>query len=360
MGKEYNIAVMPGDFIGKEIMPHEMRILDAVADKYGFNLNKTDWPHGGEHYIETGELLTDRDITELKDYDAIAFGAVGHPDLKKGEVEQGILLKMRFDLDQYVNLRPSKLYAGVDAPIRKLHPDLPDGFELIVVREGTGGLYKGKGGVTRNDAGEVTAAQQIMDYTAEEVDRVTRYAFELAKEKDMPVTLGFKSNVLKYVSAELWQPRFEKIAAEEFPDVKSNYLHIDALNGPWLVSNSPKDLGVILTGNMFGDILTDLTASLFGGMGVGASACINPYGTSMFEPLHGSSPSDYNKGIVSPVAAILSGALMLDNIGEEDAAKGLEAAVEGVLAEGKIPNFTTSSGVSTTQQADYILEELMR
>lgn len=359
---EYNLAVMPGDFIGKEVVAEEMKVLGAVAKKYGFSLRTTHYPHGGEHYAKTKKLLTDSDIRELEGHDAIVFGAVGHPDLKRGEVERGILLKMRFDLGQYVNLRPSKLYAGVDTPIKKLHPDLPDSFELIVVREGTGGLYKG-GGETVKEGGEIVSASQVMHYTAEEVDRINRYAFELARTKakggkPAPVTLALKSNVLLHVSADLWQPRFEAMARREFPDVPANYEHIDALNGPLLISNSPKDLGIIVTCNMFGDIITDLTSSLFGGMGVGASGCINPKGTSMFEPLHGSSPKDYGKGTVSPIAAILSGALMLENIGETDAARDLEGAVERVLAQGKIPNFTTASGVATKQQTEYVLEEI--
>jgi len=358
MERVYDIAVMPGDFIGKEVTPEAEKVLDASASKHGFEIRKTNYPHGGEHYIETGKLLTDAEIRELRDHHAILFGAVGHPDLQKGEVERGILLKMRFDLDQYVNLRPSKLYNGVDAPIRKIHPDLEDGSELIVVREGTAGLYKGNGGVERDSDGNVTRAWEVMDYTREEVDRVCKYAFELAENKGLPITLAFKSNVLTNVSANLWQPRFEWMA-EQFPGVSANYKHIDALNGPLLISNSPKDLGVIVTGNMFGDIITDLTASLYGGMGVGSSGCINPGGTSMFEPLHGSSPKDYGNGTVSPIAAILSTGLMLEHLGEVDAAKGIETAVERVLASGKIPNMTTNSGVPTKRQTEMILEELV-
>lgn len=360
MAKEYNIAVMPGDFIGKEVTTEALRILNSTGEKYGFRLNKTNYPHGGEHYIKTGELLTEDTIKELRDHDAIFLGAVGHPDLKKGEVEGGILLKMRFDLDQYVNFRPSKLYEGVEAPIRKLHPDLPNGSELIVVREGTAGLYKGNGGIERDGKGNVKKAWEVMEYKDFEVDRICRYAFNLAQEKGLPITLGYKSNVLKNVSAELWQPIFEKMGKEEFPNVPRDYQHIDALNGPKLISNSPKDLGIIVTGNMFGDIITDLTASLYGGMGVGSSACINPEGTSMFEPLHGSSHKDYGKGVVSPVAAILSGALMLNHLGEREAARGIESAVEGILAKRKIPNMTIHSGVPTTKQTDYILEELLK
>ena len=365
MGKTYRLAIMPGDFIGKEVVAEEMRVLEVLAKKFGLQYTTTHYPHGGEHYVKTGELLPDSVVRELKDHDAIVFGAVGHPNLIKGEVEQGILLKIRFDLDQYVNLRPAKLYRGVDVPIKKLHPSLPDGYELIVVREGTSDLYTGKGEVKKNQAGSVVYATQIMEYTDLQVDRVDRYAFELARRKksetgkDYPVVLGGKSNVLTNVFASLWQPRFEAMGKNEYPDVKIHYQHIDALNGPLLVSSSPEWFNIIVTGNMFGDIITDLTASLFGGMGVGASGCINPKGTSMFEPIHGSSPKDYGKGTVSPIAAILSGSLMLKEIGEEAAGIALEKAVETVLASGKIPNLTIHSGVSTREQADLIIKELL-
>lgn len=366
--KQHYIASMPGDFIGKEVVAEEWRVLEAVAQKYGFSFKVTHYPHSGEHFLKTGELLPDSVIRELKDHEAIAFGAVGHPEVEKRNVsvEQGILLKMRFDMGQYINLRPSKLYKGVDTPIRRIHPDLPNGYELIVVREGTGDLYKGKGSIETLPDGTIIA-QQIMDYNSQEVDRAVRYAFELAREKGketggkpFPVTLGFKSNVLEYVSRGLWQPRFQQIAKEEYPDVPSNYGHIDAIAGPWLISQLQKEPWILLTGNMFGDIITDEITELFGGMGGGPSACINPKGTSMFEPIHGSSPKDYGKNNVSSIAAILAGALMLKNIGEKEAAKGLEAAVERVLAQGKIPNFTINSGVSTTQQTQYVLEELAR
>ncbi len=366
MSKKYQFAVMPGDFIGKEVVAEEMRVLEVLAKKFGISYLTQDFPQGGEHYVKTGELLTDSSVRELQDFDAIIFGAVGHPELIKGEVEQGILLKIRFDLDQYVNLRPAKLYAGVDVPIKKLHPNLPNGYELIVVREGTSGLYTGKGELRKNAAGDAIFATQVMEYTDVQVDRVDRYAFELARRKkqemgkDYPVLLGGKSNVLTNVFAALWQPRFERMAKEQYPDVKTFYQHIDALNGPLLISSSPEWFNIVVTSNMFGDILTDLTASLFGGMGIGASACINPEGTSMFEPIHGSSPKDYGKGVVSPIAAILSCVLMLKEIGEVEAGIALEKAVEKVLAAQKIPNFTIHSGVSTRQQADFVIEELMK
>ncbi|MCK5061565.1 3-isopropylmalate dehydrogenase [Candidatus Parcubacteria bacterium] len=354
MKKIYNLAVMPGDFIGKEVVEEEMKVLEIIAEQFGFAFKRTHYPHGGEHYIKTGELLPCSILAELRDHDAIVFGAVGHPDLKKGEVEKGILLKIRFGLDQYINLRPSKLYAGVDAPIKKIHPHLPDGYEITVVREGVGGLYKGIGSY------DGVIARQEMNYTNAEVERILRYAYELARDKRQILILGFKSNVLEYVSAQQWQPMFEKMGEKIYPEVSAHYAHIDALNGPMLISSIPKEPFVIVTGNMFGDVITDLTASLFGGMGVGASACINPYGTSMFEPLHGSSPKDYGKEVVSPVAAILSGALMLENLGETKAAEKLELSIANVLKQRKIPDFTVNSGVSTQQQTQYITTEIRK
>ncbi len=359
MADELNIAKIPGDFGGKEVMEEEMKVLHSAAAKYGFVIRETFYPHGGEHYVATGELLPDTVLEELKQHDAIAFGAVGHPDLTKGEVERGVLLKIRFGLEQYVGLRPSKLYAGVDAPVRKIHPDLEDDYEIVVVRENTGGLYKGLGDVEKDASGRVVHAWQIMDYTRPEVERIVRYAFETAREKGgekpWPVVLGFKSNVLDYVSAQLWQPVFEEIAATEYADVPSSYAHIDALNGPKLISTIPKDSWVMVTGNMFGDVITDLTSSLFGGMGVGASACINPKGVSMFEPVHGSAYDNSGKGLLSPIAAIFSGAIMLRHVGKTAAADGIEKAVERVLAAGKIPDLTADSGVQTR----FVLEELM-
>ncbi|MBA3047649.1 3-isopropylmalate dehydrogenase [Patescibacteria group bacterium] len=354
MGKVYNLAVVPGDFIGKEVVEEEMKVLKIIAEQFGFAFKVTLYPHGGEYYIKTGELLSDSTLAELRGHDAIVFGAVGHPELQKGEVEKGILLKIRFGLDQYINLRPSKLYAGVDAPIRKIHPGLPDDYEITVVREGVGGLYKGIGSY------DGVVARQEMNYTNAEVERILRYAYELARDKGQELILGFKSNVLEYVSAQQWQPMFEKMGKKIYPEVLAKYAHIDALNGPMLINSIPQESFVIVTGNMFGDVITDLTASLFGGMGVGASACINPYGTSMFEPIHGSSPKDYGKGTVSPVAAILSGVLMLKNLGEEKAAKKLELSVVNVLKQGKIPDFTINSGVPTKQQTQYIMEEIKK
>jgi len=354
MKKVYNLAVMPGDFIGKEVVEEEMQVLEIIAKQFGFDLKLTHYPHGGEYYIKTGELLSDSILTELRDHDAIVFGAVGHPDLKRGEVERGILLKIRFSLDQYINLRPSKLYVGVDTPIKKLHPNLPDGYEITVVREGVGDLYKGIGsydGVT---------ARQEMNYTNAEVERALRYAYELARKKKQDLILGFKSNVLEFVSAQQWQPMFEKMGRDIYPEVSAKYAHIDALTGPMLIDTIPEKSFVIVTGNMFGDIITDLTASLFGGMGVGASACINPFGTSMFEPIHGSSPKDYGKGLVSPVAAILSGVLMLVTLGEKEAAEKLESSVVKVLKQGKIPDFTIKSGIPTKQQTQYVIEEVKK
>lgn len=354
MEKIYNLAVMPGDFIGKEVVKEEMKVLEIIAEQFGFAFKITHYPHGGEHYVKTGELLSDSVLVELRDHDAIVFGAVGHPELKKGEVERGILLKIRFGLDQYINLRPSKLYAGVDAPIKMIYPDLPEDYEIIVVREGVGGLYKGIGSY------DGVVARQEMNYTNAEVERALRYAYELARDKEQDLVLGFKSNVLEYVSAQQWQPMFEKMGENTYPEVSAKYAHIDALNGPDLVGIANKKSYVIVTGNMFGDMITDLLAFLFGGMGAGASACINPYGTSMFEPLHGSSPKDYGNGTVSPVAAILSGALMLEKLGEKEAAEKLESNIANVLKQRKIPDFTVNSGVSTQQQTQHIIKEVKK
>ena len=365
---EYNIAVMPGDFCGKEFTPEALKVLRVAADKYGFSLKTEEYPHSGEHTLKTGEIISDSTIRELEDHAAILFGAVGHPDCpREKKIERSLLLKLRFDLDQYINLRPSKLYEGVDAPIKKLHPDLPIGYEIIFVREGVKGLYRGKGGIVEDEI-EGIIATQIMEYSSRDVDRMNRYAFELAREKNrdrpldhpMIVLLAGKTNVLDYVFDQLWEPRFHEMGDTEFPDVMRDYVHIDALNGPLLIDHLPnkKDGFIVVTSNMFGDIITDLTASLFGGMGIGYSGCINPDGISMFEPIGGSSPKDYGKNVICPIAAILSGRMMLEHLGEEKAAQGIEDAVAKVLREGKIPNLTTESGVPTQKQTEYVIEAL--
>lgn len=370
MGKEYNIAVMPGDFIGKEVTPEAQKVVQKAAEMCGFTLRTQHFPHGGEHYKKTNILLPDSVISEFQDFDAIFLGAVGHPEVESSLLEREVLLKIRFDLDQYINLRPSKLYPSVNAPFKLLHPHLPDGYQLITVREGVAGLYRHPGKIeTREDGQRV--ATQIMEYTEADINRTNAYAFALADKMyqegtPMPVILAGKSNVLKAVFG-LWKELFDETRKQyaHIPSgVEGDYLHIDALIGPRLISKGQLPKGehgfIVVTSNMFGDILTDLTAALAGGMGVGYSGCINPEGTSMFEPIHGSSPKDYGKHVVSPIAAILSGMLMLRELGEKQAADTIDTAVENVLKEGKIPDFTTESGVSTQQQTTYVLEDMDR
>ena len=371
---EYNIANIPGDYCGKTNNVEGNLVLDKAAKIYGFKINRTEYPNGSEHCAKTGHVLSDSEIEEFRGHDAVYLTAVGgHPDVDKSLIETDLLLRTRFELDLYINERPSKLYPGVDAEIRKIHPNLPDGYEITVVREGVGGLYKGLGGITTLPDGTIVA-QQIMDYNSQEVDRTVRYAFELSRRKGqelgvspLPVTLGFKSNVLEYVSKGLWEPRFFDIAKEEFPDVPADYQHIDALNGPVIINNElPKNGWIIVTGNMFGDKISDLLNALFGGMGNGAAGCrcpegnprLNPRRVGMFEPVHGSSPKDYGKNVVSPIATILSGAMMLEDLGEVEAAQGIERAVWNALSSRKIPDLTTHSGVPTQQQTEYVLEEL--
>ena len=361
---EYDIGVMPGDYLGKEVTAEALKVMQKAAEFYGFTLRTEHYPHGGEHFRETGELLPDHVLNELRDFKAYLFGAVGDPDVDPSKLEREILLKMRFELDQYINFRPSKLYEGVDSCLKRNQPDLPYGFEIIVFREGVEGLYTGKGGVERDASGKVIKATQIMEYTLEGVERINRQAFAYATKrkeggKDMPVILGGKSNVLEYVFQELWMPNFEEVGST-FPDIERHYRHIDALTGPG--TNSAlinRETGIIIvTSNMFGDIITDKITEDTGGMGGGPSGSMNPEGTSMFEPIGGSSPKDYGKAVACPVGAILSGALLIRHLGEEEAAVSIETAVENACRSGRIPDFTIGSGVKTQQQTQAILEEM--
>jgi len=364
--RELRIAVMPGDFIGPEVVAEGLKVLDAESRKYGFATKLTNYPHGGKHYLETGETLPDSVIDELRQHDAIYFGAVGYPSdmIPPGVLEKGVLLKMRFDLDQYANVRPTRLYRGVQTPLKTLKV----GDELVVVRENTEDVYRGYGFTYKMPGGEVVAVQQ-MTYTGSGVDRINKFAFELATKmakrrgRQIKLTLGHKANVLEYVFKQLWVPRFYEMA-KRYPDVKAEDRYIDAISGPGLIGN-PGSFDVIVTSNMFGDIITDLTAAIYGGMGVAASGNINPDGVSMFEPIHGSSPKDAGKNVVSPIGAILSMKMLLEYLGEKlhdddlgFAAHDIESSVEDVLAEGKIPNFTVESGVPTQQQTEYVLERI--
>ncbi|MEA2016702.1 MAG: 3-isopropylmalate dehydrogenase [Actinomycetota bacterium] len=320
----YNIAVIPGDGTGPEVVKEGKKVLKAAGEKHNISFEFTEFDFGGDRYLRTGETIPDSAIGELKKFKAIYLGAIGHPDVKPGILELGILLKLRFALDQYINLRPVKLYPGVDCPLKDKKPE---DIDFMVVRENTGGLYTGNGGITRKGTPHEIATQ-VMVYNRHMVDRCLRYAFNLAvarKEEGKAgrITLVNKTNVLTYVG-DLWYRAFTEMS-KEFEMVKTDYNHIDAAC-MWTVKN-PEWYDVMVVPNMFGDIITDLGAMIQGGMGIAAGGNINPEGTSMFEPIGGSAPKYTGKNVINPLAAIEAGRMMLDYLGEKKAAKSIESAV---------------------------------
>jgi 3-isopropylmalate dehydrogenase len=341
---------MPGDGTGPEVLREGKKVLDAVTSKYGIKLNYENYDFGGERYKRTGETLPEKAIAELKGFDAIYLGAIGHPDVKPGILELGILLKLRFALDQYINLRPVKLYPNVETPLKDKGPA---DIDFVVVRENTGGIYTGMGGAAMvGTPGEI--ATQVMAYSRPVVDRAIRFAYAYARKrnKKKTLTLVHKNNVLTYCG-DLWVRAHKEIGDAEFKDIKQDYNHVDACT-MWMVK-SPEFYDVIVTENLFGDIITDLGAMIQGGMGIAAGGNINPEGVSMFEPIGGSAPKYTGKNVINPLAAICAGGMMLDTLGEAAAAKAIDAAVNDALASGKIKSMSAGKmGMGTTEVGDLI------
>jgi 3-isopropylmalate dehydrogenase len=347
--KTHKIAVMGGDGTGPEVVREGLKVLSAAAKKYGFKLDLHDYDFGGARYLKTGEVIPESAIDEFRKMDAIYLGAIGHPDVKPGILEKGILLKIRFDLDQYINLRPIKLFPGVDCPLKNKGPEEID---YVVVRENSGDAYTGAGGISMKGTPHEVAVQTSV-YNRHQVDRCLRYAFELTKKRKKKNTLALcgKSNVLTY-TYDLWTRAFNEMGDKDFKAVKREYYHVDA-TCMWMVKN-PEWFDVIVTGNMFGDIITDLGAITQGGMGIAAGGNINPEGVSMFEPIGGSAPKYTGKNVINPLAAICAGGMMLDTLGETRAAKAVEAAVMSVTAK-KLKSLAAGKmGYSTTEVGDMV------
>lgn len=343
--KSYNIAVIPGDGTGPEVIAEGIKVLNAAEEKFGFKLNLTYYDFGGDRYLKTGEVLPENAVSELKKHNAIYLGAIGHPDVKPGILEKGILLRLRFELDQYINLRPVKLYPGVDCPLKDKKPE---DIDFVVVRENTEGLYAGAGGVLKKGTADEVAVQESIN-TRKGVERCIRYAFEYCKKRNKmkKLTLCGKTNVLTF-AFDLWERTFYEVA-KEYPDIKVDYAHVDAIT-MWFVKN-PEWFDVIVTDNMFGDIITDLGAMIQGGMGIAAGGNINPKGVSMFEPIGGSAPKYKGKNVINPLAAICAAGMMLEHLGEEKAGRAIEKAVMTVtgkklksLAAGQMGHSTTEVG----------------
>jgi len=353
MSKSYNIAVIPGDGTGPEVVREGKKVLSAVASKSGFKLNFEEFDFGGNRYLRTGEILPDNISDQLKKFDSIFLGAIGHPDVKPGILEKGILLKLRFDLDQYINLRPIKLYPGVATPLKDKGPEHID---YVVVRENTGDVYTGIGGVTMKGTPDEVAIQNMV-YSRMQVERCLRYAFEFTRKRNKKKTLALcgKTNVLTYVF-DLWERAFHEIGKADYPDIKREYYHVDA-TCMWMVKN-PEWFDVIVTTNMFGDIITDLGAITQGGMGIAAGGNINPEGVSMFEPIGGSAPKYTGKNVINPLAAIACCGMMLDHLGEEKAGSDIEKAIMYVTANKLKDMGAGRMGYSTTEVGDLVAERV--
>ncbi len=347
----YKIAVIPGDGTGPEVVREGLKVLEAAADVSGFNFELESFDYGGDRYLATGETLPEGAVEELGGFNAIFLGAIGHPDVRPGILEQGILLNLRFALDQYINLRPVKLYPGVDCPLKDKGPE---DIDLVVVRENTEGLYVGSGGFTRKGTPDEVAVQESVN-TRKGVERCIRYAFDYCRERDMEkkVTLCGKTNVLTYAH-DLWERTFNEVALE-YPDIKTDYAHVDA-TCMWFVKN-PEWFDVVVTDNMFGDIITDLGAMIQGGMGIAAGGNINPEGTSMFEPIGGSAPKYTGQNVINPLAAIAAVQMLLDFLGEKEAATRIENAIISSLSSGAIKSLSAGRmGMGTDEVGDLIVK----
>ena len=371
----YNIALIPGDGIGPEIVREGKKVVEAASRQYGLEINWIEFPFGSERYLRTGELLPDSALKEIEDMDAIYFGAIGDPRVKPGILEKEILLKIRFYFDQYINLRPVRLYKGVPCPLKDKKPQ---DINFYVVRENTEDFYIGIGGkfkarahqdhlevlrklykakiqVNFNLEQEEEMAYQIGLISRPGAQRVIKYAFELAKKKNLKrVTSVDKANVLTHIYG-LWRDIFEEVSSQ-YPDIETEFNFVDAITMFFI--QRPEWYRVVVTPNMFGDIITDLAAMIQGGLGIAAGGNINPKGVSMFEPIHGSAPDIAGKNISNPTATILSGAMMLDHLGEIKAAKAIEDAVEKVLIEGKVRSHDLRGNSSTIEVGDEVVRKL--
>lgn len=354
--KKLRIAVIGGDGTGPEVTAEALKVLDAAAKLHGFSYETQDFGFGGAFYLRTGQTLPPGAVDELRRFDAIFLGAVGHPDVPPGVLEKGLLLELRFQLDQYINLRPVKLYPGVETP---LAGKTPQDIDFVVVRENTEDLYCGVGGFLKKGTPDEVAMQSAV-YTRKGCERCIRWAFEFTRKRNNPkgkrLTLVAKTNVLTY-GHDLWWRTFQDVA-REYPDVQQDYNHVDACC-MWMVKN-PEHFDVIVTTNMFGDIITDLGAMIQGGMGVAAGGNINPDpgGTSMFEPMGGSAPKYTGQGVINPIAAISAMAMLLEQTGHEKAGEHVLDAVQHVTGTRMKSQAAGKMGFSTSQVGDLVVSAL--
>jgi 3-isopropylmalate dehydrogenase len=346
LSKSYRIAVIPGDGTGPEVIDEGLKVLDAAQSRFGFTTDRVTYELGADHYVRTGETLPDPVLDELRGMDAIYFGAVGLPGkVPPGVLERGIILRLRFELDLYVNLRPVKLYPGVPIPVDAE----PEDVDFVVVGENVEGLYAGVGGFSKKGTRDEVALQTSVN-TRRGVERVVRYAYEVARTRERrKLTFCGKTNVLTYAH-DLWQRVFDEVG-EEYPDVTKDYKHVDA----WcfLAIQSPEMFDVVVTDNMFRDIITDLAAVLQGGLGVAASGNLNPEGVSMFEPIGGTAPDFTGQNVINPMAAIGALKMMLDSLGEVSAASAVEHGITSTFPRLKGMG-AGEMGYSTSEVGDMV------
>ncbi|HUP17382.1 MAG TPA: 3-isopropylmalate dehydrogenase [Acidimicrobiia bacterium] len=349
----YRLAVIGGDGVGPEVTDQALKAIRAAGGQFGFEITTEDYDLGGRRFLTTGEVLPASVQEELSRHDAILLGAVGTPDVPPGVLERGLLLKLRFDFDLYINLRPVRLYPGVPTPIAGLTPDRCD---LVVIRENTEGLYVGAGGIARRGTPHEIATQESIN-TRFGAERACRFAFEQAVGRRRKLTLCHKTNVLTF-AADLWQRTVLEVAAD-YPGVAVDYVHVDA--ACLYLVQSPERFDVIVTDNLFGDIITDLGAAVQGGLGLAASGNLNPDRTfpSMFEPVHGSAPDIAGKGWANPVAAVLSASMCLTHLGEIAAGRAVEEAAVSVLPELKTMG-GPDMGMSTSEIGDLIAARISK
>jgi len=354
--KKFRVAVMGGDGTGPEVAAEGVKVLKAVAELEGIDYELQDFDYGGDRYLATGEILPEGATDELSKFDAILLGAIGHPDVAPGILERGLLLNLRFQFDQYINLRPVKLFPGVETP---LAGKKPEDIDFVVVRENTEDLYAGVGGFLKKGTPDEVATQTAI-YTRKGCERCTRWAFEYCKKRNNPkgkrLTLVAKTNVLTY-GHDLWMRTFEEIG-EEYPDIEKDYNHVDACC-MWMVKN-PEYYDTIVTTNMFGDIITDLAGILQGGMGVAAGGNINPEpgGTSMFEPMGGSAPKYTGKGVINPIATISATAMLLEQSGYPAAGERVMKSIMNVTGTKMKSQSAGRMGYSTSEVGDLVCEGL--
>jgi 3-isopropylmalate dehydrogenase len=327
-----------------------LKVLEAAAHATGFKYETTTFDFGGERYLRTGETLPDSAIDELRQFDVIFLGAIGHPDVAPGILEKGVLLRLRFELDQYINLRPVKLYPNVDCPLKDKGPA---DIDFIVVRENTEGLYGGSGGFQYKGTPQEVSTQ-VHVTTRFGAERAIRYAFDLTRKRNKMKQLHLvgKTNVLTFVH-DTWWRAFNEVGEADYPDIKREYAHVDA-TCMWFVKN-PEWFDVIVVENMFGDIITDLGAMIQGGMGIAAGGNINPQGVSMFEPIGGSAPKYTGQNVICPLAAIGAVQMLVAELGEEQAADRIEQAIIKALGSGKIKSLNAGRmGMGTSEMGDLV------